>query len=76
MTQIYKIKAIACAMLTVATGLSALTLTWFIIFSTWPAVIGFVIMLVFQLVLMLFFLGNMTIARVHADIKAVGKQDS
>jgi hypothetical protein len=71
MIELYKIKAIVCAILAVATGLSVLGLMWFIVFTPWPTVIGLVIMLVFQLMLMIYFIGNMTYARVHADIKAV-----
>ena len=69
MIELYRIKAITCAILAVATGLSSLGLMWFIVFSSWPAIVGFVIMLVFQLMLLVYFVGNMTYARVHADIK-------
>ncbi len=71
MIELYKVKAMACAILAVATGLSSLGLMWFIVFSSWPAVIGFVIMLIFQLMLLVYFIGNMTYARVHADIAPV-----
>ncbi len=76
MIELYKIKSIACAILAVATGLSALGLMWLIVFTPWPSVIGLVIMLVFQLILVIYFIGSITYARVYADIKSVEKEDS
>ena len=73
MTKLYETKAVACAILAVITGISVIGLMWYSLFSVWPTVIGLVIMIIFQLVLMVFFLGNIVTARTHVDIATVAE---
>ena len=73
MTKLYETKAVACAILAVITGISVIGLMWYSLFAVWPTVIGLVIMIIFQLVLVMFFLGNIVMARTHVDIATVAE---
>jgi len=73
MTRLYEIKARACGILAVVTGLSVIGLMWYSLFVVWPAIIGLVIMIILQLVLLMFFLGNMVMTRVYANIDTLEK---
>ena len=73
MTRLYEIKARAYGILAVVTGLSVIGLMWYSLFVVWPAIIGLVIMIILQLVLLMFFLGNMVMTRVYANIDTLEK---
>ena len=73
MTELFKIKAKACAVLSVISGASLIAMMWLLLFSAWPMTIGVVILAIFQAILTLFFIGSTTNARVYADIKTLEK---
>jgi len=76
MIELYKVKAVACATLAVLTGMSVLGMAWAALFIPWPTTIGLVIATILQMALLTYFIGNITYARIHADIKTLEEKNT